>query len=519
MAKSIMFVGTSSDVGKSILCTAMCRILHQDGYRVAPFKSQNMSLNSAATPSGREIGRAQAVQAEACGLLPNEHMNPVLLKPTGQTSSQIIVQGRVYGTRSARDYFLDHKEDIWQMVIESYQFLSERYDIMVVEGAGSPVEMNLKTREIVNMRVANMTDSSVILVADIERGGVFASVVGTLQLLEPEERARVKGIVINKFCGDKTLFDDGIQWLENYTGIPVIGVLPYISDLGIDEEDSLGIESKRYTPRQGVDSEFALRIAIIHLPHISNFTDFDPLFLEPDVYVYFCRDPKELTSAHAVILPGTKNTIKDLKWLHENGFVDVLSNRKEQRIFLLGICGGFQMLGKKIYDPQHHESDIAECDGIGAFDANTTLYGEKRTVLVKGKLGDSFAGVEVEGYEIHMGITQCNGTYLSFASVCEWNSTDFVLEGNVSSDGMMIGTYLHGILHNDAFRILWLNRIRVYNDLPTMEQSISVDKIRSDAYNRLADIARENLDITKVYRILGLESHNNRRAEVGNKRG
>ncbi len=506
MAKSIMFVGTSSDSGKSTLCTAICRILHQDGYMVAPFKSQNMSLNSAATPSGREIGRAQAVQAEACGILPNEHMNPILLKPTSHTSSQVIVQGRVYDTRSAREYFLDSKEDIWKLAVESFQFLNERYDIVVIEGAGSPVEMNLKPREIVNMRVANMADATVILVADIERGGVFASIVGTLQLLSPLERARVKGIVINKFRGDASLFDEGKRWIEEYTGVPILGILPYIQNLNIDEEDSLGIDSHRYQRTLANErSEAAnLRIAIVQLPHISNFTDFDPLFLEPSVQAYFCQSPEVLADAHAVILPGTKNTIHDLNWLKETGIAQALVEMESGNTFLFGICGGYQMLGKKIYDPKQFESTVTECDGLGVFDATTTLQGEKRTVLVKGKLVNDFSETEIEGYEIHMGVTVHHGMQSSFAQICEWGATHFTEEGHTSQNGRHIGTYLHGILHNNQFRTMWLNRIRAANGMPIVKESISIEEIRTKAYDRLAEITREHLDINSLYRMLKL---------------
>jgi adenosylcobyric acid synthase len=601
MAKSIMFVGTASDAGKSTLCTAICRILHQDGHLVAPFKAQNMSLNSAATPSGREIGRAQAVQAEACGIPPNEHMNPVLLKPTSYTSSQVIVQGRVYDTRSAREYFLDDKEELWRLVMESYQFLSERHEIMVIEGAGSPVEMNLKSRDIVNMRVANLADAVVILVADIERGGVFASVVGTLQLLPSEERARVKGIVINKFRGDPTLFADGKQWLEDYTGVPILGVLPYIQNMNIDEEDALGIDSRRYQkvrenrgripnsdgrdvsewrvepegsmghglreerPGRGQgdapgraqesedggqvqdgenDGQTYIRIAIIQLPHISNFTDFDPLFLEPGVEAYFCQDPRDLAGAHALILPGTKNTIADLNWLKEAGFARALAGMETGNIFLFGICGGYQMLGKKIYDEHHYESSLSECDGLGVFDAATALHGEKRTVLVKGKLDNDFSGLEVEGYEIHMGVTEHSGEQRPFARICEWGSDTgsnlgsnpdsytnnlnpnlgsnsdsdsdsasssdtgsdkFIEEGHVSPNGRYIGTYLHGILHNDQFRTMWLNRIRSANGIPAAEEAISMTEIRANAFDRLAEITRQYLDIDSLYRMLDLK--------------
>lgn len=500
MGKSLMFVGTASNVGKSVLCTAVCRILHRDGYRVAPFKAQNMSLNSAVTPSGREIGRAQAVQAEACGLLPNEHMNPVLLKPIGGMRSQIIVQGRVHDTQSAREYFLDSKEEIWAAVVESHRFLAERYDVLVIEGAGSPVEMNLKSRDIANMRTAEMADASVILVADIDRGGVFASVVGTLHLLEPHERARVKGLIVNKFRGDPALFAEGRRMLEEYAGIPVLGVVPYIKDLGIDEEDSVGLESHRY--RETSRSFADLRIAIVDIPHIANFTDFDPLFLEPGIQAYFCRNPGDIQGADAVILPGTKSTMGDLQWLWAHGWMEALLEAQENGVWLFGICGGYQMLGLRVCDPDRQESDMDECLGLGLFDAVTTLLPDKVTVLAGGQLIGDFKGIDVEGYEIHMGSTVHGATRRPFAQTHSLSDATRQMEGAVSADGRTIGTYLHGIFHNDAFRTSWLNGIRRGKGMSEQGVSVQVQDVRNAAYDRLETIIRDHLALDYIHQWL-----------------
>ncbi|MCF8564900.1 cobyric acid synthase [Alicyclobacillus tolerans] len=548
MAKSIMVVGTASHVGKSVLTTALCRILSQDGLRVAPFKAQNMSLNSAVTPSGREIGRAQAAQAEACGILPNEHMNPVLLKPTGHLQSQVVLQGRPVGTRSARDYFFDEKNEIWNAVVESFNYLDERCDVVVLEGAGSPVEMNLKSRDIANMRCAEMADAHVILAADIDRGGVFASIVGTIQLLAPHERERVKGIVINKFRGDPSLFAEGRQWLEDYLEIPVLGVVPHIQDLGIDEEDSVSLSSERYQVKKpdGVQTPEAfaksggspVRIGIVQLPHISNFTDFDPLFLEPGVQAYFCTKPEDLSEADAIVIPGTKSTVQDLAWLHERGFVTAIQQGASCKTALIGICGGYQMLGKAVLDPHHCESDLESCAGLGVMDAVTTIQLDKTTVLVKGTLTGVYGGIEVEGYEIHMGATDFSldphrqpfahtrraevlasvdtGMPAYDAVVADAENADAVNpyvgiqasdpspEGFVSEDGRVIGTYLHGILHNDEFRSAWLNRLRRKKGLPVQRTVLHLDELRTEAYDRLADVVREHLDMERIYEMLQL---------------
>ncbi|QQE81120.1 cobyric acid synthase [Alicyclobacillus sp. SO9] len=513
-----MIVGTASNVGKSIICTALCRIFTQDGLQTAPFKAQNMSLNSAVTPSGREIGRAQAVQAEAAGILPNEHMNPVLLKPTGHRT-QVVVQGQVYDTVSAQRYFSSNKARLWDAVVESYHFLSKRYDLIIMEGAGSPVEMNLKERDIANLKAAELADACVVLVADIDRGGVFASVVGTLQLMTEEERQRVKGVIINRFRGDPELFDDGVRLLESYTGIPVIGVIPYVANIGIEEEDSMGLERFREsTERQTNDHR--LRIGIIKLPHISNFTDFDPLFLEPDVDASFVTSPHQLSDVDVVVLPGTKNTMSDLLWLWESGLAEFLQGMDESKQFLLGICGGYQMMGERIRDPYHQEEeDIDEAVALGLFPFETVLTKEKQTVLVEGDLSKIYAGIKVTGYELHMGRTTHLQSLRPFARIRPAQHSDNgqveitqgdtlqtrqggAVDGVVSENGKTIGTYLHGILHNDEFRMSWLNRVRASRGLPPRSQSILVSQSREAAYNSLANTVRQHLNFSLLYEFL-----------------
>jgi adenosylcobyric acid synthase len=506
MAKSIMVMGTASNVGKSILCTALCRILFQDGRRVAPFKAQNMSLNSAVTPTGREIGRAQAVQAAACGMPANEQMNPVLLKPMSQDKSQVILQGRVYETISANMDFQRRIGELWNAVVESYHYLAARYEFLVIEGAGSPVEMNLKSRDIANMRTAELADADVLLVADIDRGGVFAAIVGTLQLLTEKERARVKGILVNKFRGDSSQFDDGVRLIEQYTGVPVLGVIPYIQDLGIEEEDSVVLDESGYHPKfsDGMEQD-AVRIAIIQLPHLSNFTDFDPLFLEPGVRAYFCRQPEEVGEAHVVILPGTKNTIDDLLWLNKTGFVEVLERKRAEGAFVFGVCGGYQMLGKEIRDPDGQESSVPVCSGLGWLPVVTTLARVKTTVLVEGNLEGEFAHIPVSGYEIHMGQTTGVSEYQPYAMVRRALDNTGRPDGAVNSDGTVMGTYLHGIFDNDAFRRAWLQKIRNRFGLPSPPTfHLSISDIRAQAFDRLATIVRQHLNMDALYRILGI---------------
>ncbi|MCL6518001.1 cobyric acid synthase [Alicyclobacillus sp.] len=534
MARSLMVLGTASNVGKSVLCTALCRILAQDGYRVAPFKAQNMSLNSAATPSGREIGRAQAVQAMACGILPNEHMNPVLLKPMQGHRTQVVLQGRVYETTSAREYLRDRLGAVWAAVLESHRYLAQRYEVLVMEGAGSPVEMNLKPRDIANLRMAEAADADVILAADIDRGGVFAAVVGTLHLMTERERARVMGVVINKFRGDPALFEDGVRLLESYTGVPVLGVIPYIPHLNIEAEDSVALEPQghpeRREPRPG-----DVRVAIVQLPHIANFTDFDPLFLEPGVFAWFCRRPEDLAGAHAVILPGSKFTMRDLMWLRETGMDRAVAERLAGGADVVGVCGGYQMLGRRVADPLGAESDLREMAGLGWLPVVTTMAAKKRTLLVEGELQGVFPGIGVAGYEIHMGRTDRDPGVPPFARVRragaqplgEAAGADGVdgpaeadgvagmdgvagadgvdgLDGAVGRDGRVMGTYLHGIFDNDGFRRAWLARLRSRFGLPEpAAPPPQMAAVREAALDRLADVVRAHLRMDVIYRRLG----------------
>lgn len=505
--RSIMLVGTASSVGKSVLCAALCRIFAQDGIRVAPFKAQNMSLNAAVTPAGAEIGRAQAMQAEAAGILPSEHMNPVLLKPTGDMQSQVIVQGQVLGNQAARDYFADRKERLWQAVCESYAHLHERYELLVLEGAGSPVELNLKQRDIANMRVAQMAGAAVILVADIDRGGVFASVLGTLMLLEPSERASVCGIIVNRFRGDPALFAQGVRMLEERAGVPVLGVIPYIHDLQVDEEDSVGLSAQRYQRDRAGRSPATehLQIAVVRLPYIANFTDLDPLFVESGVDTYFTAQPQDVLAADAVIVPGSKNTIADLLWLQQSGMAAAILQADRAGKQILGICGGFQMLGELVRDPQGRESLVPEARGLGLHPGVTTMAATKTTRLVRGTLADG-SGIAVDGYEIHMGETVGIPLACAFAQIADSASAARNLhrpDGFSGDAGRVIGTYLHGVLHNDAFRLTWLNRVRRARNLPVQEQTMTMEAVRTAAYDHLAAVVREHLDLAAIYAAIG----------------
>lgn len=501
MAKSVMVMGTSSHVGKSIVVTALCRILRQDGFEVTPFKVQNMSRNSSVTPDGLELSRAQAVQAEAARTPANAHMNPILLKPMDGRSSQVVVQGRVHSNQPASSYMHAEKAELWQAAIESYQYLAERYAVIVLEGAGSPVEMNLKAHDLTNMRAAEMANAPVLLVADIERGGVFASVIGTLDLLEPHERERVCGIVINKFRGDPTLFDGGVRFLEEHTGIPVLGVLPYLPDLGIDEEDSLGLTSPRYRSTLTAGA----RVAIVPLPHLANFSDVDPLFLEPDIVPFFCQTPDDLKEADAAIIPGTKNTMEDLVWLKNRGWATALEHLVSRGGPVLGICGGYQMLGRSVRDPDGLESSQEEVLGMGWLPFETTLTAPKRTVWVRGRLAESWGGHPIAGYEIHMGRSQLRHEISSLAEVREADDETTHPEGAVVGDMNVVGTYLHGILDNSGFRGVWLNHVRRRVGVPESNApGVSMQRVREEAYERLATMVRGHLRMDLVYQAMDL---------------
>nr|WP_246627362.1 cobyric acid synthase [Paenibacillus solanacearum] len=501
-----MLQGTASDVGKSLLTAALCRILLQDGYRVAPFKSQNMSLNSYVTPDGKEIGRAQGMQADACRIAATTDMNPILLKPKKDMVSQVVVHGKPYRDLDARAYRERYLPEAEAVVKESLARLRQSYDIVVIEGAGSPAEVNLKDRDIVNMRLAGWADAPVLLVADIDRGGVFASLVGTLDILTPEERARVKGFVINKFRGDVTLLQPGIDWLEERTGKPVLGVIPYLPQLGLEDEDSASLdrrlaESGRMSASQERQPDL-LDIAVIRLPRISNFTDIDPLSFEPDVRLRFVTGAGDFGRPDAVIVPGSKNTIDDLLYLRHAGLDRKLAQYAEDGGFVTGICAGYQMLGEKLLDPLLVESGEPELRGIGLFPAQTEFAREKQTVRSEA-MASLYGGeaMPVHGYEIHMGQTEFTRPVRHpFEIVREDGSRQE--EGAATEDGRVWGTYLHGILHNDDFRRAWLNRVRLDKGLEPLPAELRFMERREAAFDRLADHVRAHLDLPQLYAMI-----------------
>ncbi|MBM7867210.1 cobyric acid synthase [Heliobacterium gestii] len=510
MAKAIMMQGTSSNVGKSVLAAALCRIFYRDGQKVVPFKSQNMALNSYVTRDGGEMGRAQVVQAEAAGLEPQVEMNPILLKPTGQASSQVIVLGRPIGNISAREYHLEYATSALDTIQSCLDKFHAEYDVIVIEGAGSPAEVNLKARDIANMRVAKMADAPVLLIADIDRGGALASVVGTLALLDPDERERVKGIVINKFRGDISLLQPAIDFLEDYTKIPVLGVIPYFRGLNIQEEDSVALEKAE---RQ-VPSGEMLDIAVIRLPRISNFTDLDALEAEGVARVRYVESAAELGKPDLVILPGTKNTIEDMRWLNEKGIDKALQAHAAGGAPLWGICGGYQMLGREIADPTGVESSLPAIAGLGLLDMVTTMEAEKVTRLATatlcgpGPFLSPLQGLTVRGYEIHMGQSIPGGDQPAFCRIRQrGDETVDVVDGLVGGDGLIIGSYLHGIFDNEPLRHHLLNTLRRKKGLPEIDFAgiPSIRERREQDYDRLGEIVRQNLRMDLLYEIVGLQ--------------
>lgn len=491
-AKPIMVQGTHSDSGKSIFVTALCKIFTEDGLSVAPFKSQNMALNSYITKDGLEIGRAQGIQAEAAGIDANVHMNPILIKPTGDMRSQIVLHGKPYGDMKASAYRTDFYETGLQGIRESYIQLVEQYDAIVIEGAGSPAEINLNDREYVNMNLARLVDAPVILVGDIDRGGVFASLVGTLQIIPPEDRARIKGVVINKFRGDVSLLKPGLDWFEEYTGVPVLGVVPYISNLEIDAEDSLALA--QYSG--GTNDEADIDIAVISHPTFSNFTDLDPLRLEKDCNIRFVKKATQLGNPDMIVLPGTKNTIAAMEFLNQTGLTLKIVELVKQGTFVVGVCGGFQMLGEEILDPFFVESDVASMEGLGLLPIKTEMQKEKKTVVSEGYTDLLGQRVPLKGYEVHMGVSEPTAPIQYFSILNGENA------GCWMSDGKIFGTYLHHIFHNDEFRGEYLNMVRSSKGLPHIERSLAMDKLKEQEFKRLADHVRENIDMDKVYRIL-----------------
>jgi len=507
MAKAIMVQGTGSDVGKSILVCALCRIFRQEGLKVAPFKAQNMSNNSYVTADGREMGRAQVAQAEAAGILPEAEMNPILLKPSGNNGSQIITMGRPLRHMTAHEYY-ENKDSMLEIAKEAYESLSNEYDVIVIEGAGSPAEINIKDNDIVNMKIAEIADAPVILVTDIERGGSFAWIVGTLELLNSDEKDRVMGIIINKFRGDLSILESGIDMLEERIKKPVLGVLPYFTNIDVDDEDSMSLDKRN---RVSETSESQIEIVVIRLPRISNFTDFDILLKEKSLSVRFVEDAQSIGNPDLIILPGTKNTIGDLESIKENGIADAVIKLAKTGTMVIGICGGYQMLGKVILDPENAESGILETNGLGLIDVSTLFRMQKSTHQVKARLhdrdSDIFKGLnrdsEITGYEIHMGETVLlNGT-APFLKIIERSDKEVCMDdGAVSNDENVIGSYLHGIFDNDEFRLGLINHLRENKGLSPMlaEELNSVDKERQ--YDKLADWFREHINMDLIFEMI-----------------
>ncbi len=523
MAKAIMIQGTMSNAGKSLLAAGLCRIFHQDGYRVAPFKSQNMALNSYITEDGLEMGRAQAVQAEAAGAVPDVRMNPILLKPTTDVGSQVIVNGRVLGNQRAKDYFAMKKQLVPE-IMKAYEQLSAEYDIIVIEGAGSPAEINLKTDDIVNMGLAALTDAPVLLAGDIDRGGVFAQLYGTVALLEPEEKSRIKGLIVNKFRGDRSILEPGLLQLEELCKIPVVGVVPFL-DVDIEDEDSLSgkLEEK------GEKGPGLIDLAVIRFPRLSNFTDFDVFRSVKGVQVRFVSKVSELKSPDMVILPGTKNTISDLLWLRQSGLEAAVLKLAHRGIPIWGICGGYQMLGERLRDLVGAESSqFCEIKGMGLLPLVTDFENEKVTVQAEGSLGEldgplsSLSGMSIAGYEIHMGRTKIDRPLGAADTarlvegrlepeICRpaaylMNSGSKLVKEDGWNRGNIYGSYLHGVFDAPDVAETLAASLAKAKGIHWEKGGVTDYKAyRQLQYDRLASALRESLDMEAVYGCMGME--------------
>lgn len=507
-ARLLMVQGVASGVGKSTVVTALCRILRQDGYRVAPFKAQNMSLNAFVTVDGGEIGRSQATQAQAAGIEPEAAMNPVLLKPEGPRGIQTILRGRSVGYLSDLP---DAGRVLWSAITGALEDLRSRFDVVIIEGAGSPVEMNLKSTDLANMRVAKTVRAPVFLVADIDRGGAFASIVGTLSLLDRAERGLVKGLVLNRFRGDPATFHDGERWLQAHTGIPVAGVIPDAGPLNLPEEDALGLERRN---SQGARSggAHALEIAVIAFPYISNFDDFQPLEHEPGVRVRYVRQPKDLGVPDLAILPGSKATVSDLLWMRETKMADAVTEFAKGGGAVFGVCGGYQMLGKQILDPHRIESNLTEIPALGLLPVSTRFSRRKTThqseaVVLEGRgLLEGLGGEEVSGYEIHAGETSVPPDAAAFQITRRSGERVVVSCGARDHGGRVIGCYLHGLFHNDSFRRRFVDNLRAATvNLGTLCES---GPPGPDDFDRLASLVREHTNMSLIGSLLGVELHN-----------
>jgi len=504
---ALMILGTASHVGKSSVTAGLGRILSDDGYRVAPFKAQNMSLNSAATLDGGEIGRAQALQAEACRVPATVDMNPVLLKPSTDTGAQVILLGKIWGQVTASDYHTHRVEELFPQVIDAFQRLAARHDLILLEGAGSPAEVNLRAHDIVNMRMAHAADAACVLVGDIDRGGVFASLLGTMELLDREDRARIRGFIINKFRGDRALLQPGIEMIEQRLQLPCVGVVPFLRSLGLDEEDGVALEERATVARRWKDDEAKpsrpLRVGAIALPHMANFTDFDALHAEPAVALAFVENAQDLVAADLVILPGSKQTLDDLGWLERRGFVHEIRGHAAVGGPIIGICGGLQMLGAVIEDPHGVENGGVPCRraGLGLLPIRTVLHEQKTVSCVEGRIKNEFfwsglsAGLTFDGYEIHVGETDYETGAAPFAEIARAGSAAIVVDGAVNDSGRILGTYVHGLFDDDDFRHAFIDAARAAVGLAPAQAYACVRAERQARIERLANHIRNSLNM------------------------
>ncbi|HBG91911.1 MAG: cobyric acid synthase CobQ [Nitrospirae bacterium GWF2_44_13] len=505
MAKALMIQGTGSGAGKSLLVAALCRIFKDSGVNAAPFKAQNMALNSYITFEGGEIGKAQALQAEAARIEPTVDMNPILLKASGEAGSQVIIHGKVHSTMKVREYYA-FKKTAWAAAKESFDRLSKKHELIIMEGAGSPAEINLMDVDIVNMSIAKHAKAPVILVGDIDKGGVFAALYGTVKLLGKDSR-HIKAYVINKFRGDMEILRPGLDMISEKTGIPMIGVLPYINNIDLPEEDGLSLQgsNSKFKIRNSKLEKIKIKIVILHLQYISNFTDFDPFMHEPDVEIVYSRNSSEIENADMVIIPGSKNTVKDLMFLKEARLDESIKRAFSKGIQIMGMCGGYQMLGKKIYDPHGIESSHKEVAGLGFLNIETTFEKEKTTCQIEGELvRSSEFGVGnnglLRGYEIHMGTS--SGDIGLFKLRRLSSNSSLILDGSIN--GNCWGTYIHGIFENDSFRRGIINFLREQRKLPPIDSAIKYSEMKEKAIDALADIVKQNLDMDFINRIIGL---------------
>jgi cobyric acid synthase CobQ len=513
-AKVIMIQGTMSDAGKSLIVAGLCRILKQDGYKVAPFKSQNMALNSFITKDGLEMGRAQVVQAEACEIEPDVSMNPILLKPSSDIGSQVIVNGEVIGNMNAKDYFA-YKKELIPVILEAFNRLSANYDIIVIEGAGSPAEINLKSEDIVNMGLAELVNAPVLLVGDIDRGGVFAQLYGTVELLTKDERKRIKGLIINKFRGDTSILEPGLKMLEEKCRIPVAGVIPYMK-VDIEDEDSLSPKLMNVSNYNN-DTPIMIDICVICLPKISNFTDFDVFSRISGVRLRYVSLEKDLGNPDMIIIPGTKSTIADLIYIRENGLEAAIIKKASSGCVIFGICGGYQMLGEEIYDPMSVESDIKKIRGMGLLSTITSFYSEKTRTRIEGTFSNvdgilsEIAGIEIFGYEIHMGNTilkrgkslMAINTISKYDEKCKSDNEHSQYREDGTCSENIYGTYVHGIFDSVKLQETIINSLLKKKGLSIDSlKLIDSKKYKEDQYNKLADVIRQNMDMELINKLL-----------------